>query len=403
MNEIECVKVSFLGDIMCERPFLRSARRKNGYDFSGFMENCTSLFQKSDYVIGNLETPCDVSSALTRDMFIFNAPAEFIKAIRDSGIDCLTTATNHCLDRGVWGLRNSIRLLDEYGLSHTGTFLDEKDERFVVLELGNGTRAAILSYTYGTNYMDNHEVLKNEELYSVNYLTPLFSGRNKAFNDMNYTFRARLTRMVPRGIRIWLNTVLGRTSNIAFTDELQEEDIFELNQKQIEENIKKAKEKADIVIVCPHFGGQFNTKHGSYVEAFTGFFERCGVHAMVGNHPHVVQEVQKRDSGMITAYSLGNVSMSLSTPYVIRDNLPDYSVMLHMYVQNGRIDKVSFSVLVEKENNGFITVYPLPLLYEISSASERKILERNNCIIYNRFLNRQEEDIPVQDEYFIEV
>ena len=115
--------------------------------------------------------------------------------------------------------------------------------------------------------------------------------------------------------------------------------------------------------------GQFNIKPGSYVRTYTKFFQDNNVDVMVGNHPHVAQNIERTGNGMVAAYSLGNISMSLSTPYVVKENLPDYSIMLHVYVENKQIVKMSFSILVEREQNGFITVYPLRKLYEESGAT----------------------------------
>lgn len=397
------LKVSFLGDIMCEKPFLKAARTKNGYSFNDFLTPCNELFNSSDYVIGNLETPCDSESNTTQDMFIFNAPPEFAQALKNAGIDFLTTATNHCLDRGEKGLTNTIKVLDDIGIRHTGTFSNLNDKPFEVIELRDGTRIAILSFTYGTNYMDNHVVIPEDKSYMVNYLTPLYSGRNKAYDEMSYSVRARVTRMLPRGFRIKVNYILGRSSNLAFVDKLQIGDIVEARQEEIGQMIEEAKKQSDIVVVCPHFGGQFNVEQGSYVRAFAELFEKYGADLLVGNHPHVAQKVDRLRHNMWSAYSLGNVSMSLSTPYVLKNNLPDYSIMLHVYIDERQIKYLSFSILIEKEKNGYIKVYPAKQLYERSSENERIVIKNNCKIIINRVLNRNDIQVDVLDEYLIEV
>lgn len=397
------VKISFLGDIMCERPFLKAAHQKSGYNFSGFLSPCASLFKGSDYIIGNLETPCDFTSGVTKDMFVFNAPIELLQSLKASGIDFVTTATNHCLDRGSSGLKNSIKAMEDIGISHTGTFISPADKRYSVIKFADGTKIAVLSYTYGTNYMDNKVVISENEFYLVNYLTPPYSGRNKAYDEMNYSLRAKLTRMIPRGLRIRINSILGRSFDLSFTDKIQEGDIVQECLKEIAETIQMAKTEADLVFLCPHFGGQFNTAPGSYVKTFTEFFQNHNVDVMVGNHPHVAQKVERVKKNMIAAYSLGNISMSLSTPYVVRDNLPDYSIMLHIYVDNKKITKIGFSILVEREHNGFITVVPLHKLYEDSARQERLDLEKNCTIICNRILGTKNEFVSISDEYAIEV
>ena len=402
LNNGAISKISFLGDIMCERPFLKAATNKNGTNFSGFLDPCRELFQESNLVVGNLETPCDPDTPLTKDMFVFNAPIEFVREIKKNGVGFVTTASNHCLDRGISGLKNTIRTLDQIGLKHTGTFLDKTEERFEVVTLPGGTRVAIVSYTYGTNYMDNHVLIDPKDYYTINHLTPLFEGRNKAYDGMSYSFRARVTRTIPRGLRIRVNSLLGRSSNLAFVDRLQDGDLGGAEQNSITQTIIKAKQSSDIVIVCPHFGGQFNVKPGSYVDAFVKVFDNAGADMIVGNHPHVVQGIASSDSGMKTAYSLGNVSMSLSTPYVVLKDLPECSVMLHAYVGNHKINKLSFSILVETENKGFITVHPLYKLYENNNEDIKESLRKKNLTIYNRFLGVDKDEVPIKKEYPIE-
>ena len=47
------MKITFLGDIMCELPVLKAAKRETGYDFSGVFAPSKKLLAKSDFVIGN--------------------------------------------------------------------------------------------------------------------------------------------------------------------------------------------------------------------------------------------------------------------------------------------------------------------------------------------------------------
>ena len=46
-------KITFLGDIMCEGPFLNAACKEGGtYDFSECFREICGLLSESDYVIG---------------------------------------------------------------------------------------------------------------------------------------------------------------------------------------------------------------------------------------------------------------------------------------------------------------------------------------------------------------
>ena len=59
----------------------------------------------------------------------FNAPEVLGQNLKDIGVDVLTTANNHCMDKGYSGLVSTLDELDKVGLSHTGTYrsVDEQN------------------------------------------------------------------------------------------------------------------------------------------------------------------------------------------------------------------------------------------------------------------------------------
>src|SRR5699024_1225152 len=108
--------------------------------------------------------------------------------------------------------------------------------------------------------------------------------------------------------------------------------------------INYAKQNADIVIMCMHSGGQFHPEPGSFSKYMMNFFDENGVDLVVGNHAHVVQKADRFKSGMFGAYCLGNFSISPSSVYVLHEDLPDYSILLHVYIsgESKRIRKITF-------------------------------------------------------------
>ena len=50
-----------------------------------------------------------------------NYPEEFLAAIKDSGIDLVTTANNHMLDMGYEGVLDTIDALNRYNIDYVGT------------------------------------------------------------------------------------------------------------------------------------------------------------------------------------------------------------------------------------------------------------------------------------------
>ena len=140
------IKISFLGDILCQLPFLKAAQ-KRGNDFYTAFEGLQPLLQDSDYVVANLETPiAGAEAGYTNDVYSFNTPAAFLDALKRLKIDLYLTANNHCLDRGIIGLKNTLRELDDRQMAHTGT----GPTRYHTIKFKD-TTIAFLNYTACVN------------------------------------------------------------------------------------------------------------------------------------------------------------------------------------------------------------------------------------------------------------
>src|SRR5699024_10396146 len=94
---------------------------------------------------------------------------------------------------------------------------------------------------------------------------------------------------------------LGLTHNRAYRDDdiVIDHEYLDI----IREDIKKAKENSDYVIVCLHSGGQFNETPGEFTNYMMKFMSQNGVDLVVGTHPHVVQKCEKLDD-MLAIYSI---------------------------------------------------------------------------------------------------
>jgi poly-gamma-glutamate synthesis protein (capsule biosynthesis protein) len=82
------------------------------------------------------------------------------------------------------------------------------------------------------------------------------------------------------------------------------------HEDKVVSDIQKAKEMADMVIVCPHWGTEYVYAPDSFQSYWTEKFLELGVDVVVGTHPHVIEpvEVLTREDGhqMLVYYSLGN-------------------------------------------------------------------------------------------------
>src|SRR5699024_2154064 len=380
------------------------------FNFDEVFEETSEHFLKSDYVVGNLETICTgKTNKLTDHIYSFNSPKEFIKSVNKAGISMVTTATNHSLDRGIKGLLDNINVINENGLDYIGTYLDEKSSEEIFINEINGVKIAYLNYTFGTNAHINGVELTNDELHHIKLLKPQTTELKKYKLKMN---SKKLKPFVARNLfkvislKTWVSVKrkLGLTYNTPYQDnDLSEVDQEYLNRLKLE--IQMAKEQADIVIMCMHSGGQFHPEPGKFSQYIMKFLDENGVDMVIGNHSHVVQRTESFDNGMIAAYCLGNFSISPSSVYVLDENLPDYSVLLHTYIDKSskKITKITFSILkVEETKNGSLTVFPIQKLYNQVSIERKNEIQKNATKIFNRFTGNNVNLIDIKSEYALE-
>lgn len=407
--EENLVKISFLGDIMCELPLLKASKiGRNEYNFDKVFANVTDIFKESDYIVGNLETICAGEELeLTKHLFSFNTPESFITSIKKSGIDMVTTATNHSLDRGIEGLIKNLDLLEKHQLKAIGTYRSLEERNEVFIEEFDDMKVAFLNYTYGTNAHINGVKLEEDERFHVNLMKPQDKELDKYYQkqkpkNMKQIVARYLFKIISLKTWISIKKRLGLQYYTAYQDN-DLDDIDSTYLEQIRQDIRKAKEKADLVIMCMHSGGQFHPEPGQYSKYMMKFMNENGVDIVVGNHPHVVQRFEVFNKGMFGAYSLGNFSISPSSVYVLPDNLPEYSIMLHAYLskKEKKIDKMTFSILkIVEFEDGSLTVYPVDeLIKELKSEQGRNKLKKDVTTIYNKFTGLNERIITIKREY----
>lgn len=314
------IRLTFVGDIALDKPLLKAAkaRGKGAFDFSDVFHT-EEVFRESDLVVGNLETVFGGGRRFNKKPYHYNSPDSFCQAIKDAGIKLVSTANNHCMDEGVAGLRRTLRVLDKAGIASTGTYADKTEDRYLIREI-KGVKIAFFSLTYSVNI--GMEALACEDLYRhVNLIG--FSGKRMPWPKqvMHYVVRPKLKQIRRKKS--------GQSTIPARKDTFRESKINPAWMADMEKQIKKAKEQADLLVVLLHIGGQFNTEPGDYSAYMTKRLCDLGADVIVGNHPHTIQRVERVGEKAI-AYSLGGYCMSVSGDYVVHDCLPEYSLALHI-------------------------------------------------------------------------
>ncbi len=258
-SEIKQEPITFslaaIGDVMCHNTQYMDAYNSStdSYDFSYVFEDIQTYIQSADISIGSLETTFAGKDRGYSNYPTFNSPEQLAYDLSEMGLDVLSTAGNHALDKGFSGLSNTLDVLDDANISHSGTYRTQEDRDSVLIEDVKGVKVAILSYTYGTN-----------------------------------------------GIPV--------PSDKEFCVNLIDKDL-------IKKDIENAKsQNADVIISCMHWGIEYQTTPNDEQEDLADFLFENGVDIILGNHPHVLQPMEKKSvtlaDGIVkdcfVVYALGN-------------------------------------------------------------------------------------------------
>lgn len=150
---VKTVNLTFTGDLMVHNYQYEAAydSKKDKYDFSNNFKYVKKYLESADYTIGNLETTLAGRERGISGYPTFNSPDSFASEIKESGYDLLTTANNHCVDKGVQGLERTIDVLSDLGFDQIGTYKSKKKSKEIFVKEISGIKIAFLSCTYGTN------------------------------------------------------------------------------------------------------------------------------------------------------------------------------------------------------------------------------------------------------------
>ncbi|MGN1134686.1 MAG: CapA family protein [Oscillospiraceae bacterium] len=363
-------RITFAGDLILLEDQVKRAYNGTDYDFSDVFEYTKKYISSAELAIGVFEGPmageeAGYSSSNFDDnkTLALNYPDSFAKAVKDAGFDLVTTANNHLLDKGLDGAIRTLDTLDSIQLEHTGSYrnAEEKKNKRVKLIEQDGIRMAVLSYTYGSNYYDNSELIDG----SLSYITSVISG----------------------------------TSG----------EQFEKLKANVEQDFIEAKAlDPDLIIVLPHIGTQFSNEPDEEQEVWFDIFKQNGADIILGDHPHVVEPVTIEEydgRNVFTAYCPGNFAN------IYREKQGDTSMLVDVYINRDTKDIIGGSIVPLYTQSAIDGNYrALPIYDIIHDNALRKQLstddlaraENSNKIISNVVLGNEMNISTVTERYYFE-
>lgn len=301
----DTVSICIAGDVMMHQAQIENTAI---YGYEDCLKEVEDRFKNADLAIANMEFT--LAGRPYTGYPSFSAPDSYASYLARCGIDIFLTANNHIHDKGAYGAERTLKVYDSlgvvHGIRHTGSArtAEEMSGNFPLIVTIKGIRIAIINVTYGTN-----------SSFAAEY---------------------------PKAYRLKHRTDIANAVAAA---------------KQ---------ERADIVIAFPHWGEEYQLRHSAAQRETAEWLASLGVDAIVGAHPHVVQDYEELDIGGKTVpviYSLGNLISNMSA-------------------ENTRIGMIA-TIRVTRDYNGDIKV-------------ERPELEYTWCTLPGRKCNTHS-TVPVKD------
>lgn len=246
---ITTAKLVAIGDILLHQSVYDDAATPQGtYDFTPMFLKVKPYLESADLAIANQETMIGGTELGLSSYPMFNSPFEIGDALKEAGIDLVTLANNHTLDRGEKAIDNALHHWDSIDIPYTGSFKSEEDRATIRTIQKNDITFSFLSYSYGTNGM----LVPEDKPYLINLIDlPL-----------------------------------------------------------IKQDVAKAKGFSDVVVVSMHWGNEYEAFPSTEQMDLAEDLSEMGVDIIIGHHPHVLQPMDWIDrsdgSKTFVLYSLGN-------------------------------------------------------------------------------------------------
>lgn len=275
----DTIRICIIGDIMMHgKQIENTARSGSEHDFSSFFSLIEEDIKSADLAIGNMEFT--LGGKPYTGYPSFSAPDGLEIYLAECGFDVFLAANNHIFDKGAKGAERTLEkyreLQQTHGIMFTGLAGNEEElaQTTPLMTLVNGVKIAFINYTYGTN-----------------------QGCGKNWPKTNYIS----------------------------------------DRQRIEDGFRKAEEmQSDFVVALPHWGIEYSLNHSKEQERQARWMIEMGADAIIGSHPHVVQDRGEID-GIPVAYSLGNAVSNMS---VTNSQLELMAILRIVRYSNGDLEMI---------------------------------------------------------------
>ena len=262
------IRVRAVGDIRVDRE-----------DPDSLMALVAPALNDADITFGQLEASYSTRGQIAVNLTPgFRADPSMVPSIARAGFKVISVASNHSADYGHEAFMDTIQNLTDNGMQVIGGGKNIAEARKPAILEVKGTKIAFLAYN--AILQPGYEARKNKP-----GMAPL---RVK-------TFYEHLDWQPGTPSKVW---------TIADADDVA----------NLLDDVKKAKEKADIVIVSLHWGVHYMVGHVAMYQFDVGHkVIDAGADVILGHHPHNLNTIEMY-KGKPIFYSLGNFAFDYRTP-----------------------------------------------------------------------------------------
>ena len=305
-GSLRSVRMRAVGDIMfCQTQLVYA--KDSGYDFHNQFEMIADQLADADFTMGNMEgTIGKYKKSQYSGYPQFNAPDVALAPLKDYGIDFLTLANNHMLDRWSGGVENTVNNVEKYGFAHVGAYRTKAEKAGTVICEVGGIKFGFMAYTHTTNSMENRGVDK-EAVDLVPYISKAdFKGDVKKLRDAG----------------------------------------------------------AEVIIAWPHWGAEYVREPDSSQKKYAKQLAEAGVDIIIGSHAHEVQPmgfqsvtVDGVEKQVLTMFCMGNFISDHVIQYTDNGLILDFTVNEQ---PGGRftVDNVGYIPTYTWKQDGAVKVLP---------------------------------------------
>lgn len=242
-------------------------------------DSAFGLLQGGDLTIGNLEAPLTASGQPAEKLVAMRTPVSGAAELAALGFDIVSLATNHALDYGAEGMRDTVRALDAEGVAHAG--FGES--------IAEATRPRVVS-------------VGAKSLTFFSFCSALPLGYNAT------TVRAGIG---PLRVRQSFEYDSGFLDETPGTPPFVHSVAHEPDVRRAETLVREAKQHNDFVVIALHWGVPFcylpsaQGPLAQYQRPLAHRLIEAGADLIIGHHPHCLHPVEFYEHGLIL-YSTGN-------------------------------------------------------------------------------------------------